>query len=77
MVRFATTVVGPRGRAQEPQHWAAILSYEFSAAAMSENDRYTNPLGFQVTSYRRDPETIAEEGIINGVAVLTGQRETR
>jgi type IV secretion system protein VirB8 len=34
---------------------------------MSEEDRYTNPLGFQVTSYRRDAETIPEEGIVNGI----------
>ena len=34
---------------------------------MSEADRYVNPLGFQVTSYRRDAETLPEENIVNGV----------
>lgn len=69
MVRFSTAVVDPRGRQQERQHWVAIIVYTFSGAAMTESDRFTNPLGFQVTSYRRDAETIAEEGIINGVIV--------
>ncbi|MEO0419745.1 MAG: VirB8/TrbF family protein [Pseudomonadota bacterium] len=67
MIRFATSVVDPRGRRQEPQHWVAIVGYTFSSAGMSESDRYINPLGFQVTFYRRDPETLAEEGIVNGV----------
>ena len=34
---------------------------------MSEEDRLTNPLGFQVTSYQRNAETLPEAGIINGV----------
>ena len=69
MVRFATTIVDGRGRRQEPQHWVAIIGYTFTAASMSENDRYLNPLGFQVTSYRRDAETLSEEGILNGTRV--------
>lgn len=69
MVRFATTIVDGRGSQQEPQHWVAIVSYGFTSAAMSESDRYVNPLGFQVTSYRRDAETLPEENIVNGTRV--------
>ncbi|MEM9310969.1 MAG: type IV secretion system protein [Pseudomonadota bacterium] len=70
MVRFATRVVDARGRSQTPEHWVALISFGFKAAAMSENDRYLNPLGFQVTAYRRDPETLPEEGIINGTTLV-------
>ena len=67
MVRFTTTQIEQGGRAQPAQYWVAIISYQFSGAAMSEADRYINPLGFQVTSYRRDAETLPEEDIVNGV----------
>jgi type IV secretion system protein VirB8 len=67
LVRFQTTRIDPGASPQPPSHWAAIINYSFSAAEMTEEDRYTNPLGFQVTSYRRDAETIPEEGIVNGV----------
>lgn len=70
MIRFATTVIDGRGRRQEPQNWVAIINYSFSAASMSESDRYLNPLGFQVTSYRRDVETIPEDDGPNGVREL-------
>ena len=69
MVRFATTQTDGLGRAQQPQHWVAIVTYGFTAAEMSEADRYVNPLGFQVTSYRRNAETLTEEGIVSGVRV--------
>jgi type IV secretion system protein VirB8 len=69
MVRFKTRVVDSNGRSQDPQHWVSIIGYEFVAAEMSESDRYLNPLGFQVTSYRRDPETLPEDNIISGTRV--------
>lgn len=67
LVRFQTTRVDPGVSPQSAEHWAAIVSYSFSNAEMSEADRYVNPLGFQVTAYRRDAETIPEDGIVNGV----------
>jgi type IV secretion system protein VirB8 len=67
LVRFQTTRIDPGASPQPASHWAAIINFSFSAAEMSEEDRYTNPLGFQVTSYRRDAETIPEEGIVNGI----------
>jgi type IV secretion system protein VirB8 len=60
MVRFATTRTDPGAREQERQYWASIIDYQFSGAAMSEDDRLLNPLGFQVTRYRRDAETMPE-----------------
>lgn len=69
MVRFSTVRIDPGAAPQPAQHWVAIVSFAFTAAQMSEADRYINPLGFQVTGYRRDSETLPEEGIINGVAI--------
>lgn len=58
MVRFSTVRTDPGGRPQVAQHWAALITYRFSDANMTAGDRLTNPLGFQVTRYRRDPETL-------------------
>jgi len=43
----------------EETHWAATVTFRFTKAPMSEKDRAINPLGFQVTDYRNDPETVA------------------
>ncbi len=67
MVRFATTRSDAGATAQATQNWVAVIDYQFTAAEMSEADRYINPLGFQVTNYRRNAETLLEEGIVNGV----------
>lgn len=61
MVRFTTTRIDPRAAARPSQHWVAVISYRFSTAEMSEEDRYVNPLGFQVTRYRRDAETLPKD----------------
>jgi len=66
MVRFTTTRIDPGARAQPAQHWASIISYRFSGAEMTSEDRLINPLGFQVTRYRRDAETLPEENIVAG-----------
>ena len=60
MVRFSTVRTDLGGRAQVAQHWAAIVTYRYSAADMTAQDRLTNPLGFQVTRYRRNAETLPE-----------------
>lgn len=60
LVRFSTVRTDPGGRGQVAQNWASVVSFRFSAAGMSEQDRLANPLGFQVTRYRRDAETLPE-----------------
>lgn len=75
MVRFVTRQSDQAGRAQAAQHWVAIINYSFTAADMSEADRYVNPLGFQVTGYRRDAETLPEEDIVNGVRLPQAPQE--
>jgi type IV secretion system protein VirB8 len=56
LIRFDTEQTeGGGGGMRQP--WAATVGYGFSGKPLSERDRYLNPLGFQVTSYRRDAET--------------------
>lgn len=62
MIRFQTTRRDRGSQPLAPQRWVAIIDYEFSGAAMSEEDRLLNPLGFQVTEYRRDAETLPDAG---------------
>lgn len=42
----------------EPQRYIATIAYEYKNAGMKDEDRMINPLGFQVTSYRVDKESI-------------------
>lgn len=56
LVRFSSTRIDPGGQSQPPQYWQAVISWRYSTEAMSAADRLINPLGFQVTRYRRDAE---------------------
>lgn len=40
-----------------PKHWIAIVSHKYMSTPSSLEDRYENPLGFVVTSYRIDQES--------------------
>lgn len=57
MVRFETEQSeGPNSGGMR-QPWVSAVTYSFSGKPVSEQDRYLNPLGFQVATYRRDAET--------------------
>ena len=58
LVRFDTVRTDPSGQAQPPQPWIAMIRYRWSGEPMTLADRFVNPLGFQVTAYRRDPEAL-------------------
>jgi type IV secretion system protein VirB8 len=58
LVRFSTVRQDPGAQPQLAQNWVAVIEYGFSEAPMSEADRMLNPLGFQVTRYRRDAESL-------------------
>ncbi len=60
LVRFTTTRTDPGAQAQPQQHFAAVIKYAFSGAAMRAEDRMINPLGFQVSRYRKDAEALPE-----------------
>lgn len=59
-VRFTTQKLSPSGENSDNsplQKWIATVAYEFKPKQqMTEQQRLVNPLGFQVASYRVDPE---------------------
>jgi type IV secretion system protein VirB8 len=57
LVRFDTEQTEGPSSGGMRQPWVASIGYSFSGKPISEQDRYLNPLGFQVASYRRDSET--------------------
>jgi len=61
MVRFDTIRNDPNGRRQAARSWVALVRYRYSTEPMALEDRFVNPLGFQVAEYRRDPETLAPD----------------
>jgi type IV secretion system protein VirB8 len=59
LVRFDTVRRDAGGQIQPPRSWVALIRYRYSGEPMKLEDRFVNPLGFQVLRYRRDAETIA------------------
>jgi type IV secretion system protein VirB8 len=55
-VRFDTVRTDANGQAQPPSSWVAVIRYRYSGEPMKLEDRFVNPLGFRVISYRKDPE---------------------
>lgn len=60
LVRFSTQRSDPGAQMQPAETWAAVVTWRFSGEAMTADDRLLNPLGFQVTRYRKDAEVIPE-----------------
>ena len=60
-VRFTTQEKALSGQMGPVQHWIATIGYSYSGARMKAGDRLVNPLGFQVTSYRADPEMVGAQ----------------
>jgi type IV secretion system protein VirB8 len=57
MIRFDTERSEGGGMPGMRQPWVASVVYSFSGKPINEQDRYLNPLGFQISSYRREAET--------------------
>lgn len=60
IIRFSTRNIGQK--AAPDTHWVALMHFRYSQGAMSNELRFDNPLGFQVTDYRRDQELVSEGG---------------
>lgn len=58
MVRYDTQRRDINGQAQAPQAFVAMIRYRYSGEPMTLEDRFINPLGFQVLRYRRDQEAL-------------------
>jgi type IV secretion system protein VirB8 len=58
VVRFVRTRRAADGGPEQDESFVATVGFLYVAAPMREEDRMVNPLGFQVTSYRVDPEVV-------------------
>jgi type IV secretion system protein VirB8 len=58
MVRFDTIRHDAGTRSQEPRAWVVVIRYRYAGEPMRLEDRFVNPLGFQVSHYQRSPETL-------------------
>jgi type IV secretion system protein VirB8 len=67
LVRFASVRRDQGGTELPPENWVAIIKYRCSNAPMTVEDRYVNPLGFEVTDYRKDAETLTVEAVAPAV----------
>ncbi len=56
LVRFTATRSAIGGGAAAPTNFVSAISFGFNGRPLRQSDRYDNPLGFQVTRYRRDAE---------------------
>jgi type IV secretion system protein VirB8 len=56
LVRFERMRRDRTGSLQERRSWVTVLTYRFSNKPLSVDGRFVNPLGFEVTEYRRSPE---------------------
>lgn len=60
LVRFDAERQGQGGASGGRSPFTAVIGFEFTGAPLRMEERLLNPLGFQVTSYRRDAEAVAE-----------------
>ncbi len=63
LVRFSTDRRDGDGPVTRSD-WAAAVQFGFTGGPLSAEDRLINPLGFQVTRYRRDAESAVPQVII-------------
>jgi len=63
LVRFDTVRRDASGQSQPAQPWVAVITYRYSTGPLRTDDRFLNPLGFQVTRYRRDQEALVPETV--------------
>src|SRR3546814_2088078 len=60
-VRFVRTVTRPGNAPDDVSHWIATINIKYVDRPTTEAGRLDNPLGFQVVSYRADPEIARSE----------------
>lgn len=57
-VRFSTET--RRDNTLRREHWVSVVRFRYTTAPLKNEYRFDNPLGFQVTEYRRDQESLPE-----------------
>ena len=58
MVRFDTIRRDAGGHVSPPSAWVAVIRYRYTGAPARLEDRFVNPLGFEVVRYHRDAEAL-------------------
>lgn len=56
LVRFTATRTAQGAATGQSTNYVSAISFGFNGRPLSQADRFDNPLGFQVTRYRRDPD---------------------
>ncbi|MGQ3230394.1 MAG: virB8 family protein [Blastomonas fulva] len=78
MVRFETRRSDRGSSPRVTGSWVALVSYRFAGEPLRVEDRYLNPLGFQVVRYQRDPEALPPPvPVLNQPAASTPPSTTR
>jgi type IV secretion system protein VirB8 len=70
LVRFDTIRHDAGGAVQPPRSWVSVIRYRYSGEPMKLEDRFVNPLGFQVLRYRRDAETAPSPEVVAGPGMV-------
>lgn len=58
LVRFETVRRDAGAAQQPPQAWVSVIRYRYSGEPLSLEDRFVNPLGFEVSHYQRSAEAL-------------------
>jgi type IV secretion system protein VirB8 len=67
LVRFDTQRLDAGAAEPSPgPAWTAVVTYRYLDAPLRMEDRFINPLGFQVTDYRRDAEAGGDAPYVQG-----------
>lgn len=72
LVRFDAESGQVGAAVAQRQPYAAVIGFRYAGQPMRAEDRYLNPLGFQVTSYRRDGETPSPVAVAQAMPVAAG-----
>jgi type IV secretion system protein VirB8 len=67
LVRFASIRRNQGATEQPAENWVAVIKYRYSNAPMTVEDRYINPMGFEVIDYRKDAETLPIESAVTAL----------
>jgi type IV secretion system protein VirB8 len=82
MVRFEARRRDVGGQLGPPSAWVAVIRYRYSGEPMRIEDRFINPLGFEVVRYQRNPEALppqeqpAPPAVVPQVQVVPGPTVT-
>jgi type IV secretion system protein VirB8 len=60
LVRFTATRTAVGAATGQSTNYVSAISFGFNGRPLSQTDRFENPLGFQVTRYRRDADGMAQ-----------------